>query len=272
MTFTQLLPSNSLRAVGTLAIEQVGEVVGIRWRQVGTQGRRSASVYFRYLDAAYAFAKAARRVGVLAFDPTGTYQRLNEAGDPVTHRYEPASYRGFAVLVMLTADGKHPSGWRQAPPFREQPATQQFGQLSKREQAQTEAHRQQREADAPLEDWYDEELERELDQVDFDIKSWWHGRGYTQDSPLAYLAKAEQRKAAAQAATRGPLWQERTRQAVAVLVAKHDADTIKQQTKREQQQGLRVNADDAEIIAALGHWDGVTDNAAAITDELENDA
>lgn len=75
-------------------------MVGFRWRQVGTQGRRSASVYFRYLDAARAFAKAARRVGVLAFEPTGHYQRLNEAGDPIyalrfiVTLYSVISFRG----------------------------------------------------------------------------------------------------------------------------------------------------------------------------------
>ena len=49
MTFKQLRASNSIRALGILAIEQVGEVVGIRWRQVGKEGLRSARLYFRYL-------------------------------------------------------------------------------------------------------------------------------------------------------------------------------------------------------------------------------
>lgn len=258
MTIKQLLPSNSLKMIGTLAIEQVGEVVGIRWRQVGTEGMRSARVYFRYLDAARAFAKAARRVGVLAFDPMGSYQRLNETGDPVIHLYEPVAYRGFAVHVMLTADAKHPSGWQQAPPFREQPATQHFGQLSKQERAYTDAYRQQREAEAPMEDWYDAELERELDKIDAEIKSWWRGRGYTQDSPEAYLAACEQRKAIKRAARQAtPAGRECLKQAVVALVAQHDAYTHEQQaTRKRQQHDLRIAADDAEIIDELGRWDG----------------
>ncbi|MBC8075242.1 MAG: hypothetical protein H7Y32_04130 [Chloroflexales bacterium] len=35
-----------------LAIEQVGECVGVRWQPTGSRGYRRATIYFRYRNAA----------------------------------------------------------------------------------------------------------------------------------------------------------------------------------------------------------------------------
>jgi hypothetical protein len=261
MTITVRLDARSLRQLGQLATDRVGECVGVRWQPIGSQGHRRAAVYFRYLDAARAFARLARRHGFLAVDPDRSYYRLNEHGDPISHPYEPVTYQGFQVLALVQPDLRNPDGWRQAPPYRDQAATRAWGILPERERKIRSGYRRQREADAPLEQWLEAEVERELDRITAEVNAWWRGRGYDQDSPEAYIAAVEERKARARTHKRlaagGPAVSPALRKAVAegveqVEQAKEWASAYRQR----QQQRNHVAADDADVIAELGRWDG----------------
>ena len=86
------LQAKSLKALGQLAIEQIGECVGIRWQQTDSRGYRRAWIYFRYLDAARVFARTARRHGFMVADPSGVRERLNERGERSVHPNEPICY------------------------------------------------------------------------------------------------------------------------------------------------------------------------------------
>ena len=175
------LQAKSLKHLGQLAIEQVGECVGIRWWP--TRAYRGAAVYFRYLDAARAFARIARRRGFIVCNPAGAYERLNERGELSVHPNEPIAFRGFPVLALVQADAHQSQGWRRAPAFCDQPATRTWGVITERERQQQATHRLQREADAPLEHWRDEEVERDLDAITAEVNAWWQASGREQAEP-----------------------------------------------------------------------------------------
>jgi hypothetical protein len=261
MTISVRLDARSLKQFGQLAIDLVGECVGVRWQPIGSQGHRRAAVYFRYRDAAKSFARLARRHGFLATDPDRTYYRLNEHGDPISHPYEPVAYQGFRVLALVQPDPRNPSGWRPAPPYRDQAATRAWGVLPERQRKGRSDYRRQREADAPLEQWLEAEVERELDRITIEVNAWWRGRGYDQDSPEAYLAAVEERKAKTRTHKRiaagGPAVSSALRKAVAEGVEQVEQEQAKASVYRQrQQQRVRVATDDADVIAELGHWDG----------------
>ena len=267
------LDARSLKQLGQLAIDQVGECVGVRWQPTGSQGYRRAAVYFRYRDAARAFARLARREGFLAADPNTTYYRLNDRGGPITHPYEPVAYSGFRVLALVQPDPRNPAGWRPAPAYCEQPAVQAWGIITERERKGRNDYRRQHEADAPLEQWLEAEVERELDRITAEVNAWWRGRGYDQDSPEAYLAAVEERKAKARTHKRiakgGPAISPTLRKAVAEGVEQVEREQAKASAYRErQQQRNRVAADDADVIAELGRWDGTSISDEAWDAEL----
>jgi hypothetical protein len=86
---------------------------------------------------------------------------------------------------------------RPAPPYRDQAATRAWGIVPERERKGRSDYRRQREADAPLEQWLEAEVERELDRITAEVNAWWRSRDYDQNSPEAYLAAVEERKAKA---------------------------------------------------------------------------
>lgn len=261
MISTVRLEAKSLKQLGQLAIDHVGECVGVRWQATDSRGYRRAAVYFRYRDAARAFARLARREGFLAADPNTIYYRLNDKGDPISHPYEPVAWSGFRVLALVQPDPRNMEGWRLAPPYREQPATRAWGAVTERERTKRSDFRRQREADAPLEQWLEAEVERELDRITAEVNAWWRGRGYDQDSPEAYLATVEERKARARTHKRiakgGPAVSPVLRKAVAEGMEQVEQEQAKASAYRQRQQQLnRVAADDADVIAELGRWDG----------------
>jgi hypothetical protein len=263
MTITVRLDARSLKRLGQLAIDHIGECVGVRWQPIGNQGHRRTSVYLRYRDAASSFARLARRQGFLAADPDRAYERLNEHGDPISHPYEPVAYQGFRVLALVQPDPRNPQGWRPAPPYRDQAATRTWGILPERERKGRSDYRRQHEADAPLEQWLEAEVERELDRISAEVNAWWRGRGYGQDSPEAYLAAVEERKAQARTHKRlvagGPAVSPALQKAVAEGVGQVERAQQRASAYRQrQQQRNRVATDDADVIAELGHWDGIT--------------
>jgi hypothetical protein len=263
MTITVRLDARSLKQLGQLATDHVGECVVVRWQPIGNQGHRRAAVYFRYRDAARAFARLARSNGFLATDPDRTYYRLNDRGDPISHPYEPVAYQGFRVLALVQPDPRNPNGWRPAPPYRDQAATRAWGIAPESKRKPRSDYRRQREADAPLEQWLEAEVERELDRITAEVNAWWRGRGYDQDCPEAYLAAVEERKARARTHKRiaagGPAVSPALRKAVAEGVEQVERAQAKASAYRQrQQQRNRVAADDADVIAELGRWDGTT--------------
>jgi hypothetical protein len=259
MTISVRLDARSLKQLGLLATDLVGECVGVRWQPIGSQSHRRAAVYFRYRDAARAFARLARRQGFLAIDPDRAYYRLNDHGDPISHPYEPVTYQGFRVLALVQPDPRNPEGWRPAPPYRDQAATRAWGILPERKGRSD--YRRQREADAPLEQWLEAEVERELDRISAEVNAWWRGRGYDQDSPEAYLTAVEEGKARVRTHKRlaagGPPISPALRKAVAEGVQQVERAQAQASAYRQrQQQRNRVAADDADVIAELGRWDG----------------
>ena len=261
MISTVRLEAKSLKQLGQLAIDHVGECVGVRWHPTGSRGYRRAAVYFRYRDAARAFARLARREGFLAADPNTTYYRLNDRGDPISHPYEPVTWSGFRVLALVQPDKRNPAGWRPAPAYRDQAATRVWGVITERERQPRNDYRRQHEADAPLEQWLEAEVERELDRITAEVNAWWRGRGYDQESPEAYLAAVEERKARARTHKRlaadGSAVSPALRKAVAEGVQQVEQEQAKASVYRQrQQQRVRVAADDADVIAELGRWDG----------------
>lgn len=147
------LEAKSLKQLGQLAVDHIGECVGIRWQPCTTGSYRRAAIYFRYRDAARTFAHLARRQGFFAFDPQSTYHRLNSQGDPISHPYEPVAFRGFRVIALVQPDPRNANGWRQAPAYRDQGATGGWGVITERERQPSTSYRGQREPDAPLEQW-----------------------------------------------------------------------------------------------------------------------
>jgi hypothetical protein len=101
-----------------------------------------------------------------------------------------------------------------------------------------------------------------LERISAEVNAWWRGRGYDQDTPEAYLAAVEERKARARTHKRiaagGTAISPALRKAVAEGVEQVERAQQRASAYRQRQQRNRVAADDADVIAELGRWHGTT--------------
>jgi len=238
---TVKITTPTLKQLGQLATDQIGDCVGMRWRPLPGSTGRLAHVLFRSRWSARRFVQALQRCHIWCLPAEAiTFKWLRDDG---------RDYCGWAVTAVVQADRKNPSGFRAAPPARFQPGT--LLSLSVGDRAPHEGYRQQREPDAPTEGWADEELERDLDRIDHEVRQQWKQRGYSVSDPIAYLEAAEQRKRARKQAAHDVLGELRSE--VQQQLRQADAEAAPRPAARPTKRGAwQADADD--IAAELGRW------------------
>ena len=232
----------TLKQLGQLATDLIGDCVGIRWRTLPNGTGRLAHILFRSRWSARRFVQALQRCRIWCLPADAICFKWLRDDDG---RY----YYGWAVTAVVKADPKSVVGLKAAPPARFQPGT--LLSLSVGEQERKEGYRQQREPDAPSERWADEELERDLDRVDQEVRQQWKQRGYSVSDPIAYLEAAEQRKRAKKQAAQDTLTE--LRDEVQQLLRQADAEQAPRPAARPTKRGSwQADADD--IANELGRW------------------
>ena len=121
-----------------------------------------------------------------------------------------------------------------------------------------------------MEQWLEADVEWDLDRITAEVNAWWRAGGREQDSPEAYLAAVEERRAVARTRKRlakgGPAISPALQQAIAQGVEQVEQEQARASAYRQRlQQRNRVAADDADVIGELGRWDGTS-----ISDEAWN--
>ena len=231
----------TLKQLGLLATDLIGDCVGIHWRTLPNGTGRLVHVLFRSRWSARRFVTALQRCHIWCL-PTSAiaFKWLRDDG---------RDYCGWVVTAVVQPDPKRPTGFKAAPPARFQPGTLRSLSVGQRD---TQAgYRQQREPDAPIERWADEELERDLDRIDGEVRQQWKQRGYSVSDPIAYLEAAEQRKRAKKQAAQDTLTE--LRDEVQHLLRQADGEQAPRPAARPTKRGAwQADADD--IAAELGRW------------------
>ena len=232
----------TLKELGLLATDLIGDCVGMRWQSLPGGRYRFVHVLFRSRWSARRFVRALRRCHIWCLPEAAvSFKRVRDEND--------IEYVGWAATAIAKPNPAFLSGWKAAPEARFQPGT--LLSLSVGDREQHEGYRQQREPDAPTERWADEELERDLDRIDAEVRQHWKQRGYSVADPNAYLEAAEQRKRARTQAAQDSLAE--LRGEIQQLLAKGEQEQPTKTAARPTKRGAwQADADD--IADELGHW------------------
>ena len=251
---TTLLPA-TLKQLGSIATDEVGDCIGFRWYRPRATYRRIVCCYFRSRWAAQQFIRAARRHRCLVFSSV-VRERIDVQGQIVDDARKPAFYRAWRATAVAIPDPNHRTGWQKAPTFRDQPGSQQLSDGRRKRgrewwehEAGDGAAEEHDRFDDPNETGrivieIDDELERDLERIEAEVREWWR-RGGREGDPYTYSHRQKQARAI-NAET--PLWQK----SLAVLREEAQQHLAQYERRRERYVAqTQLRRDDDEVQAAL---------------------
>ena len=250
-----LLPA-TLKQLGSIATDEVGDCIGFRWYRPPTTYRRIVCCYFRSRWAAQQFVRAARRHRCLIFSSV-VPERIDAQGQVVDDARKPAFYRVWRATAVAIPDPNHRAGWRKAPPFRDQPGSQRLSDGRRKgsrewweHEAGDGAAEERDRFDEPdesgrVEIEIDDELERDLERIETEVREWWRRTGREGD-PYTYSHRRSQQARVVN--EDAPLWQ-KPLTSLREEAQQHLAQYERQRERYAAQ--TQLGRDDDEVQAAL---------------------
>ena len=252
---TILLPA-TLKQLGSIATDEVGDCIGFRWYRPQTTYRRIVCCYFRSRWAAQQFIRAARRQSCQVFSSV-VRERIDAQGQVVDDERKPAFYRVWRATAVAIPDPDRRTGWEKAPAFRDQPGSQRLSNGRRKggkewwdHEAGDGAAEERDRFDEPgeigrVEIEIDDELERDLERIEAEVRDWWRRSGREGD-PYTYSHR--QQKQSRGVVEETPHWQK----PLATLreeAQQHLAQYERQRQRYAEQTQLGRDAD--EVQAAI---------------------
>jgi hypothetical protein len=254
----------TLKELGDLAVGEIGFCVGIHWRSVTGScvppGMISPNCRLAYVLFS-GFAPAYRFHDLLARKQADRLPRHKIRLVRVEHSGQ--TMVGVAVIAVVSPDRDQAAGLRRAPAHHRQPGYQRFFQARSARTNPPPAWWESELGDTPDTDRFaahgiepmadyaerqaDEELERELDRLEaaYDEKLWWHGASGRRTKYPPKLGSVRELFAYARR-------QEITPDEFARRNRERKTERwLNEQHERDRQRQQQIDADQAEIAAAL---------------------